>query len=224
MINMNTYCILDFETSSVNPNECQPLELAAVMVEPRKLEIIEGSEFCAIINPSDRAIISSDNIAFHCKARKCTKEELFKLWDEGLSEKVAWEKFVDYTRKYHVSGKKRSIFTSPLPCWYNGDNFDSIIVQRLAQKYGNVGSDGRQNIFFTRDSYDVMKLISFFNENNPELGSYAFDNVRKYMGMDGDGAHQALIDVKQTAELLIRFIKLARNIRVRFKGAFEGAS
>jgi DNA polymerase III epsilon subunit-like protein len=54
------------------------------------------------------------------------------------------------------------------------------------------------------------------------LSSYSLDNVRKYFGISGEGAHDALKDVKDCAEILIRFMKLHRNLssKVKFKNSF----
>jgi hypothetical protein len=50
------------------------------------------------------------------------------------------------------------------------------------------------------------------------------DNLRDYLGISKDGAHDALKDVKDSAEILIRFLKLYRNManKVKFKDSFKG--
>ena len=42
------------------------------------------------------------------------------------------------------------------------------------------------------------------------------------MGIDKDGAHDAIKDVKDTAAILTRFMRLHRNLakKITFKGAF----
>ncbi len=46
--------------------------------------------------------------------------------------------------------------------------------------------------------------------------------MREYFGLSKEGGHDALKDVKDTAELLIRFMRLHRNTaaKVKFKGSF----
>ena len=50
-MNYRDYCIFDFETTSANPNTTQPVQLAAVVVHGRKLEIKPGTEFQSLIKP-----------------------------------------------------------------------------------------------------------------------------------------------------------------------------
>jgi DNA polymerase III epsilon subunit-like protein len=49
------------------------------------------------------------------------------------------------------------------------------------------------------------------------------DNLRDYLGISKEGAHDALKDVKDCAEVLIRFMKLHRNLadKVKFKDSFK---
>jgi DNA polymerase III epsilon subunit-like protein len=49
------------------------------------------------------------------------------------------------------------------------------------------------------------------------------DNLREYFGIDKDGAHDAIKDVKDTADIMIRFMKLHRNVasKVKFKNSFK---
>jgi DNA polymerase III epsilon subunit-like protein len=52
--------------------------------------------------------------------------------------------------------------------------------------------------------------------------SLSMDSLRKFMGMDTSRAHNAAFDVEQTAEMLIRFLKLTRSIakQTKFENAF----
>ena len=70
-----------------------------------------------------------------------------------------------------------------------------------------------------------MNMMFYWFENNSDLKSYALDNVRDYFGISKEGAHDAFKDVKDTAEILIRFMKLHRNLgnKVKFKGSFSNA-
>ena len=69
-----------------------------------------------------------------------------------------------------------------------------------------------------------MQHIYCWFENNAEVNRYNMDYLREYFGMPNDNAHDALQDVKDTANILIRFLKLQRNIienqKVQFKNAF----
>ena len=58
--------------------------------------------------------------------------------------------------------------------------------------------------------------------NNPEIKSISMDNMREYMGLSDENAHDALQDVKDTANIMIRFMKFYRGLasRTKFEKAF----
>ena len=67
-----------------------------------------------------------------------------------------------------------------------------------------------------------MLCFNWF-ENLEEPKSYSWDILRPYLGLDEEGAHDALKDVQDTARIIIRFMKLHRQIAdcVKFKGSFK---
>jgi len=71
-------------------------------------------------------------------------------------------------------------------------------------------------------SLDIMNLIFYWFEHNNDLKNYALDNMRDYFGIDKEGGHDALKDVKDCAEILIRFLKLHRNLaqKIKFRNSF----
>jgi DNA polymerase III epsilon subunit-like protein len=68
-----------------------------------------------------------------------------------------------------------------------------------------------------------MNLVFYWFEHNNDLKSYSMDNLRDYLGISKEGAHDALKDVKDCAEVLIRFMKLHRSLgsKVKFKDSFN---
>ena len=67
-----------------------------------------------------------------------------------------------------------------------------------------------------------MNLVFYWFEHNNELKSYTLDSLRDYFGISKTGAHDALKDVMDTAQIIIRFLKLHRNLgqKVKFKNSF----
>ena len=67
-----------------------------------------------------------------------------------------------------------------------------------------------------------MNLMFYWFEQNNDIKSYTLDTVRDYFGIPKEGAHDALKDVKDTADIIIRFMKLHRNLskKIKFKGSF----
>ena len=58
-------------------------------------------------------------------------------------------------------------------------------------------------------------------ESLEEPKSYSLDNLRIFFGMSTEGGHDAMKDVDDTTELILRFMKLTRRYakQVKFKGA-----
>ena len=149
---------------------------------------------------------------------------MYAEWTNYPKQEIAWKMFVDYLDKYHSrSSKKKSQFSAPIAAGYNIYRFDLPIIQRLSKKYKNTNKEGSSNIFFPRDVIDMINLVFYWFSHNNELKSYTLDSVRDYMGISKDGAHDAIKDVKDTAEIMIRFLKLHRNLseKIKFKGSFQ---
>ena len=51
MPNFQKICVFDLETDWSNPDICSPVQIAAVMIDPVKLEIIKDSEFNITLKP-----------------------------------------------------------------------------------------------------------------------------------------------------------------------------
>lgn len=226
-INYNKICVFDFETDGVNPTKCSPVQIAAVMVDPVSLDIIPNSEFNVNFKPECMEKdpdyeYKTDILDFHAKVKGCSKEDVRAEWQQYPSQEQSWRMFTDYLDKYHMKAKKHSQFTAPIAAGYNIYRFDLPIIQRLAQKYGDTNKEGNSKVFYPRDVVDMLNLVFYWFEHNADLKSYTLDNLRDYMGIDKDGAHDAIKDVKDTAAILTRFMRLHRNLakKITFKGAF----
>jgi len=228
MPNYQKICVFDMETDGSNPDVCSPVQIAAVIIDPLRLEIIQDSEFNVTIKPEkleeddSYTYSDSDILEFHSKVRGCSKDDILTTWKEYTPQNHSWKLFLSYLEKYHIRSDKRSCFTAPIAAGYNINRFDLRIVDRLSKKYNNLNKEGRSSLFYPRDVIDVMNVIFYWFESNNELKNYTLDNLRDYLGLSKEGAHDALKDVKDTAEILIRFLRLHRNLgkKVKFKGSF----
>lgn len=228
MPNYQKICVFDMETDGSNPDVCSPVQIAAVIIDPLRLEIIQDSEFNVTIKPEkleeddSYTYSDSDILEFHSKVRGCSKDDILTTWKEYTPQNQSWRLFLSYLEKYHIRSDKRSCFTAPIAAGYNINRFDLRIVDRLSKKYNNLNKEGRSSLFYPRDVIDVMNVIFYWFESNNELKNYTLDNLRDYLGLSKEGAHDALKDVKDTAEILIRFLRLHRNLgkKVKFKGSF----
>ena len=202
---------LDLETGSKDPLTTQLCSVGAVAIDMNKLEIVRGSEFYSKVKPENESLIEAEALAVN----KLTLEELRK----APSEKIVWGSFVDYVKKYRSSNTYRG---APIVTGYNIINFDLIILDRLAHKYKNLDKDGRQNVWHRREQIDMIHQMYCWFKQTQQVNSVSFDNMRDYLGMIPDEAHNALSDAKDTAKLFIRFLKLYKELigRIPFKGSF----
>ena len=228
MANFQKICVFDLETDGISPEKCSPVQIAAIMVDPNKLEIIPDSEFNINLRPEalqdkpDYDYSDSDVLDFHAKVRGSSKEDILKQWNDYQKQEQGWKLFVSYLELYHTRSDKKSCFTAPIAAGYNINRFDLRIIERLSTKYNNLNKEGKSSLFYPRDVLDMMNMVFYWFEGNNELKNYTLDHIREYFGLSTVGAHDALKDVKDTAHLLIRFMRLHRNLanKVKFKGSF----
>lgn len=228
MPNRQKICVFDFETDGSDPDKCSPVQVAAVIVDPRKLEIIPDSEFNITLMPEvlektpEYEYGDSDVLDFHAKVKGSSKDKILAEWKTYQKQEVGWKMFTSYLDMYHIRSDKKSCFTAPIACGYNINRFDLKIIERLSQKYDNLNKEGRSSLFYPRDVLDIMNVVFLWFESNNELKNYTLDHLREYMGISKENAHDALKDVKDTAEIMIRFLKLHRNLsqKIKFRGSF----
>ena len=62
-----------------------------------------------------------------------------------------------------------------------------------------------------------------FFESLSEPTSYSMDTLRKFFGMPSDHAHEALQDVKDTADFMCMFMKLVRRYtqKLEWEGSYK---
>lgn len=231
MPNYQKLCVFDLETDGADPGVCSPVQIAAVIIDPLRLEVIADSEFNISLKPDALAqnpeydYADSDVLDFHAKVKGVAKGDVLSEWHQYPKQDVGWKMFTSYLEMYHIRSDKKSCFTAPIAAGYNINRFDLPIIQRLSVKYNNLNKEGKSSLFYPRDVLDLMNVIFYWFENSNELKNYTLDNLRDYLGISKEGAHDALKDVKDTAEILIRFMKLHRNLarKVKFKGSFVNA-
>jgi len=227
MINYNKICVFDFETDGSDPKICSPVQIAAVIIDPIKLEVVPKSEFNIFFKPetlteNENYTYTTDILDFHAKVKGCSKDDVLAQWKNYPSQEQSWKLFTNYLDLYHTRSSKKSQFTAPIAAGYNINRFDLKIIDRLSVKYDNTNKEGTSNIFFPRDVIDIMNLVFYWFEYNNDLKSYTLDSLRDYVGISKEGAHDALKDVKDCAEILIRFLKLHRNLaqKIKFRNSF----
>lgn len=216
------------ETDGSDPSICSPVQLAAIMVDPIRLEIIHDSEFNINLKPeklegtTDNPYTDSDILDWHSKVKNSSPDKILAEWAGYPAQSKSWDTFVNYLDKYHSRSSRKSMFSAPVAAGYNIFRFDLKIIERLSKKYNNVSNEGNSCLFYPRDTMDVMNLIFYWFEGSKEIKNLTMDTLREYLGIDSKNSHDALKDVKDTAEILIRFLKLHRKLfaKIKFKDSF----
>lgn len=139
-----------------------------------------------------------------------TRERL----NEYQETSVMFPTFIKYLEKYN---KKDNVYNAPIPMGYNILGYDMPILNRYCKKY-KVGWDKTrqcQGVLSQVYSYDLLQHMWFWFENINDIPRLKLSTILEYMGASEeklDGAHDALNDVKNAAEVIIRMFKMQRHM------------
>ena len=213
--------VFDWETDSPDPHTCNPVELAAIPIEPRTLEIKKDKAFNTVIKPpgfNKDEYFTDDRqktIEWHAKQRGVTSEDIIKMWKKGKSEKIAWKNFCEYCKKFNIEKSYGNWYTEPIAAGYNIIGFDLPICQRLADKHKTGMPFAKVN------KMDIMDLLFYWFENLEEPKNMRLDTMREFFRLKTAQAHEAYSDTLDTAKLLVQLLQF--NRRQANVGKFKGA-
>jgi|TARA_B100001094_G_scaffold324892_1_gene378251 DNA polymerase III epsilon subunit-like protein len=203
------YIVFDFETGSRNPNKTQPTQIAALALDGRnfKLKGTFNSEIRPILDDEKAIELGLDPLEDEAlRITGKTREALAK----APLPKGVWKKFCSFVNKYNWKGTQ---FFAPIPAGFNIIGFDMIIVNRLCKEYGPFDSDRQQHKLFNKIyKVDMMDNMFMWTEGDPSIRSISMDSLRDRMGLSKENAHDALQDVKDTANIMIKFMKTHRAV------------
>ncbi len=203
MINRNTLVVFDFETGGLDVETLEPLQIAAVALDPRTLEVKD--EFPqTLMRPLDFQNLNPVAL----QVNGITREELAT----APEQKLVWARFAQWVKSHNVKGGFNS---APIPCGKNVRHFDIPIAERLCRTYSFTSKSGRPNLFHPRTVIELEEILFWWFEDSDELENLKMDTLRPYFGFSKDGAHSAMVDVRQTAELIVRLLKLHRTLKSR---------
>jgi len=251
-MNFQDIVFLDFETTSVSPFRCQPIQLAAIVIDGRKLEIREDSVFNSYIRP----IFDEDeckNLDLDPMVPEITTLTgiTVETLQEAPSVQAVWEQFAQYVNKFNAKKSKwgapikagmniwrydihiinrlcggHSQYKSEVTKWLHGSGqITSNIVIKEPYGFGNWDNDRKEStLFYPRDTLDLMEILWLWTENNPEIKSLSMDKIRDWLGVSTEGSHNAVKDVRDGAEILVRLLNLHRKFapKVKFANSFKG--
>lgn len=224
-MNNNVIIVLDFEAGSPSRYKCQPTQLSAMAVDPKKLTIKPNGIFNTLLRP----LYFDDD-----EARQNGYDELQPkaLEMTGLSREllatapllsVGWQNFVQFVDQFKVGTGK---WGRPIMAGYNINNYDNYIVERLCQMYGPYNSDeDQQELFHPVHRLDFLNDLFRWTENVKinDTNSISMENVRKWMGINSDKAHNAIKDVFDSGFMGIKFLKMYRALfpKIKFRNSFD---
>ena len=203
------YIVFDFETGSRNPRKTQPTQIAALALDGRnfKLKGTFNSEIRPVMD--DEKAIEMGFDPLEDEALRITGKNREDLAKAPLP-KTVWKKFCDFVNQYNWKGTQ---FFAPIPAGFNIIGFDMIIVDRLCKAYGPYDKERQQQKLFNKIyKVDMMDNMFMWTEGDPSIKSISMDSLRDRMGLIKENAHDALQDVKDTANIMIKFMKTHRAV------------
>ena len=203
------YIVFDFETGSRNPRKTQPTQIAALALDGRnfKLKGTFNSEIRPVMD--DEKAIEMGFDPLEDEALRITGKNREDLAKAPLP-KTVWKKFCDFVNQYNWKGTQ---FFAPIPAGFNIIGFDMIIVDRLCKAYGPYDKERQQQKLFNKIyKVDMMDNMFMWTEGDPSIKSISMDSLRDRMGLSIENAHDALQDVKDTANIMIKFMKTHRAV------------
>ena len=203
------YIVFDFETGSRNPRKTQPTQIAALALDGRnfKLKGTFNSESGPVMD--DEKAIEMGFDPLEDEALRITGKNREDLAKAPLP-KTVWKKFCDFVNQYNWKGTQ---FFAPIPAGFNIIGFDMIIVDRLCKAYGPYDKERQQQKLFNKIyKVDMMDNMFMWTEGDPSIKSISMDSLRDRMGLSKENAHDALQDVKDTANIMIKFMKTHRAV------------
>jgi DNA polymerase III epsilon subunit-like protein len=199
--------VFDTETTGLIPGHAEIIQLSAVHVDPVRLEITD--EFDSMMKPLHPENASQEALDIH----GYTLEQLA----EAPHPKTVWKDFCDFVNRYNPEG---NMWTAPLPAGYNV-GFDLGHAHHCFKSYGPFDKKKNQQTLFHYNSIDVMEQAWSWFENDASIRNMRLTTLMEYFGISSDAAHNSLYDTKVTAEVLIRFLKLHRNLREKYGIKFK---
>jgi inhibitor of KinA sporulation pathway (predicted exonuclease) len=204
--------VFDLETWSLDTKTLEAVELAAVVIDGQTLEPIQGGEFQSYMKPKDW-----DN--FDQKAINVNKITHELLKEKGRERGDVLRSFGTFLNQFKVKGIKFG--GAPIASGKNIHKFDLPILDRICREEGLADKNGENKFFDQKIRLDLEDLMYhwFQGDVRPKPATGKMDDLRTFFGLSHDGAHGALVDCKQTALLVRKFMALYRKYPVSFENA-----
>lgn len=201
--------VYDFETTNKNPWKCQATQLAALAIDPRtfRLKGTFNSEIWAEMDDDKAIALGFDPTAEEALMKTRKTREMISA---APPLRGVWDKWCNFVNKHNWKGTS---YFAPIRCGYNILQFDDIILNKMAKVLGPWDKDYHRNTLFnTAFKFDLMDNMWAWTEGDPSVKSISMDNLRIRMNLKSTMAHDALQDVKDTANIMIKMMKTHRAV------------
>lgn len=204
------YIVYDFETTGRNPHKCMPTQVAAIAIDGRNLKV--KGEFESMIRPiiDDEKAVAAGYDPIEEGALRVTGKTRDEL-KKAPTPKAVWPKFCKFVDSFNWKGEP---FYAPIPVGYNIIGYDNIILNRMCKEMKTHWDETRQQnkLFSKVHKVDLMDNMFMWTEGDPSIRSISMDTLRERMGLSSENAHDALQDVKDTANIFIKLLKTHRAV------------
>ncbi len=216
-VNNNNIIVYDFETGGLNPRYHDVVEIAAMAINPRKLEPYPEAVFVSLIRPpGDEKDWKIEQEALDIN------HKTIEMLRAAPAEEQVWKQFCSFVNKYNTGN---SAWTAPIACGQNIKKFDNIFAERLCRKYKlNINAKTDEwELFNKMNEIDLYDITFMWFENCVEPVKRSMDTLRDFFGISKEGGHEALKDVNDTWAIVQKFMQLHRRLSpsIPFKGAFN---
>ena len=241
-INFNKYCICDFETNGLGPGLQPISIGAVMLDPRKLEICDNGTFYSTINIIEDDSVEEYNLDKTEQKAldvNKITMEELRKappikkVWKDFCQwvnfhnpPKTKWDApiFTGYNTAFDIAITNRIIeghlgghvvLKNKL---MSKKDQKSLPIEDLAKAYKNLSivkepwGFGPNWLFHPSRVIDVMQISHLLFESLREPHSGSLDSLKSFLGFGSDKAHNALIDCLWTAEVLVRYLKIQREV------------
>jgi DNA polymerase III epsilon subunit-like protein len=205
-MNYVNYFLWDLETTGVNTDTAQIVQIGGLAADNRTLSVKAGSEFNCLAKPLYGEEAAAANVEELGDGAIKVHGKTHEILETAPSAESTVKNFVEHIAKYNPKG---TAWFKPISVTYNGIGYDTPILKRYLDEYN---LDWPFHKIYKVDMMDHMYTLF---ENDKEVSKISLDNlVRGYMGYNDTehGAHDALGDVYLLHTLFNRYMKLVRKM------------
>ena len=196
-------CVFDLETSSLSQETTQIIQIGSCIINRNNLSIVD--EFQTLVKPKDMDAIEDEAL----KVNGLTKEQL----EDAPDVDVIFPVWANWINEWNTS---KNSWGAPIPAGWGSDRFDVPILERYCRTY-DYWDDKWNNMTLMNPifTFDVMKHFWFWTRSNTDVKNCKLATAVAYMGGATDeeieaNAHDALWDVRMTAKIAQKFLRVSR--------------